>query len=388
MLQVFTSDALPGAGFHLVRARIEREDAQTSEGWGRDTDARLAQVKAVAEAVERADYQRLPASAFIAASCELQSFLDPRNLVRYRLAQFAYPQFPFAPFDPGQARWWLPASPVLGGPDTHAVADCVCSPRAFTADYRQALLTGVSSSGCATASRIEDAIERAALELLERDAFMRHWLAQVPGLEVRADTLPAAAAARIRRLMDAGCRAGVQCLVRGMHPTWFAWAQHEGLHFTCVGAGSGVDAAPALESALNELDTIALARLAGVPAEAIREEDVRRPAEHGALYATSGYFHRADRLLRDGECVAYAEVAASFSLPREALYANLQQAGHPLHWVDLSGKAPRVMLEGQPLHTVRVLAPGLIPIAFGYRRLPLGMVREYAAGCEAVHPFA
>lgn len=388
MLQVFTSDALPGAGFHLVRARIEREDAPPSEGWGRDTDARLAQVKAVAEAVERADYQRLPASAFITAACELASFLDPRNLVRYRLAQFAYPHFPFAPFDPAQARWWLPAAAVLGGADTHAVADCVCSPRAFTADYRQALLTDASSSGCATATRIEDAIERAALELLERDAFMRHWLAQVPGLEVRADTLPAAAAARIRRLMDAGCSAGVQCLARGMHPTWFAWAQHEGLHFTCVGAGSGLDAEAALEGALNELDTFALARLAGVPPEAIREEDVRRPTEHGALYATPGYFRRADRLLRGAECAAYADVADAFSLPREALYAKLQQAGHPLHWVDLSGEAPRVMLEGQPLHTVRVLAPGLIPIAFGHRRLPLGMVREYASGCEAVHPFA
>jgi ribosomal protein S12 methylthiotransferase accessory factor len=382
------SDALPQAGFQLVRARIEWTDAGPSEGWGRDEDPAVAQLKAIAEAVERSAYGRLPPGAFEAAARELAGFLDPATLVRYASAQYAAPGFPLHRFDPGERRWWLTARCLGNGAELAVLADCVCSPRAFDAAYRSRLVTYTSSSGCASGRSIEDALLRAVLELVERDAFMRHWLAQSAGTSVRPASLPGWAAARLDTLTAAGCRAGTQCLTRGVHPTWLAWAQHEGMHFTCVGAASALAAEPALRSALDELETQALARLSGVPADDIAPADVRRPADHGALYATPAWFRRADRILAAPESCAFGALAASFEVAPEALYAKLAAAGHAPCWVDLSIPAAATVLDGGPLYTVRALAPGLIPITFGHGLLPLGMVHTVADGGRLLHPFS
>lgn len=381
-------DALPDATFRLVSARIAWPDDGESEGLGRDEDPALAQLKALAEAVERQACVRLPASAVYGPAPPDCDTLLPDTLVRYTEAQYALPGFPCVRFDPRVPRWWLPARSALGEDVRQVAADFACGPQAFAPAYRERMLGRVTSSGSASGASLGEAVQRAVLELVERDAFMRHWFAQAPGRSVELSSLPSWAAARLRVLTDEGCRAGVQCLERGMHPTWLAWAQHEALHFTCVGAASGLDAEAALRSALGELDTQALARLAGVPPVPIAPGAVRTPGDHGALYATPDHFRAADALLLTTESVRYEAIAESFGLTPDALYTRMAAAGHAPWWVDLSLPEAAELLEGAPLHTVRAVAPGLIPIAFGCKLQPLGMVDAIAEGGRLLHPFS
>lgn len=381
-------DALPEAAFRLVQARIDWPDGTQSEGMGRDEDPPLAQLKALAEAVERQACVRLPASALHGPASVAGDPFPPDTLVRYTDAQYALPGFPCVRFDPQEPRWWVPARSALGPEERMVAADFACGPQAFAPAYRERMIGRVTSSGSASGTSIADAVQRAVLELVERDAFLRHWFAQVPGQAVEPASLPAWAAARLRVLTRQGCRAGIQCLQRGLHPTWLAWAQHEALHFTCVGAASGLDADEALRCALGELDTQALARLAGVPPRAIAPEHVRTPGDHGAIYAMPEYFRDADALLSATASVRYEAVAASFALDAEALYARLAAAGHGPWWVDLSLPEAADVLDGAPLYTVRAVAPGLIPMAFGCRLPPWGMAEELAEGGRRLHPFS
>lgn len=387
VLTVGPSDALPGAGFHLFSACIEWADAAPTQGWGRDADAGMARLKAVAEAVERAAYQRLPASAFEARAIDLDAFIAPTELVRYAPWQYAEAGFPLRPFRPEEARHWVPGLAQADGSPAAVPADCVCNPRAFEPCYRQRLLTYATTSGCASGRTVEDALVRAVLELVERDAFLRHWFAQAPGQAVIAASLPAWAHARLRRLQHAGCLAGVQCLTAGAQPTWLAWAQHDQAHFTCVGAACGLEPEPALTRALEELETTALARIEGVPAHAIEPAEVRSPADHAALYATRAYFRQADRLLLAPAAVRFAQAAQAFTPDAHALFDKLRLAGHPVYCVDLSMPEAETLVEGHPIHTVRAIAPGLIPLSFGQALQPFGMVDALADGARNIHPF-
>jgi ribosomal protein S12 methylthiotransferase accessory factor len=381
------SDALQDASFHLVHARIEWTDGAPTEGWGRDADHRIAQLKAVAEAVERSAYLRLPASAFEATASELRAFIAPTDLVRYAPWQYAQAGFPFHPFRPDERRCWVQGVAQADGSPVAVAADCICNPRAFDAAYRRRLLTYATTSGCASGRSRDDALLRAVLELVERDAFMRHWFAQTPGLAVRAGSLPAWAEARLLRLRQDGCQAGVQCLTAGVHPTWLAWARHEQAHFTCVGAACGLEAEAALGCALQELETAALARIDGAPTQAIDATQVRSPADHAALYATRESFHTADRLLLARDSVGFGDVAPGFAVDATGLYGKLRRAGHPVYCVDLSIADADTIFHG-PIRTVRAVAPGLIPMAFGVGLQPLGMIDVVADGAHDIHPFS
>jgi ribosomal protein S12 methylthiotransferase accessory factor len=245
-----------------------------------------------------------------------------------------------------------------------------------------------TSSGCASGASLDDAIARGTLELLERDAFMRHWFAQLPGDVLKPASLPTWCAARLEALRSRGCDAGVQCLTLGLHPTFLAWAQHRALHFTTVAAAAGLDAESALRCAMNEMETIAAARLHGDPAAAMQPAGVRSPSDHGALYASEAFFRRADAVLRAPSAqVRFADAELACRTHAHALYSRLRDHGHPVYWVDLSLPDASTALDGAPLYSVRTLAPGLIPIGFGERTQPFGMVAQVAVGGRFPHPF-
>ena len=388
-LEIIHNQTLGEANFMLVNARIKWSDGASSEGWGRDADLVGAQARAVGEAVERYAYTHLPSTAFSAAATSLDSFISPDLLVRYEDQQYACRSFPFARFDHQQTRWWLPAISATDGSATNVLADCVCNPRAFDPQYRSQLVTYASSSGCASGSQVGDAVLRATLELLERDAFMRHWFCQTPGTRILLESLPAWARLRFSALVAKGCTVGLQCLTLGSHPVWLAWAQHPVLSFTCIGTACALDGEAALQTTLNELETMALARVEGLPEPQIVAEDVRSPMDHAALYATPGFFRNADAVLREetGRLIRFADVATTFVETDQALYARLRSEGHPIHWVDLSAAEAATILDGQAIHTVRAVAPGLIPMAFGYGHQPLGMDSWGQQKGRSIHPF-
>ncbi|MCJ0764499.1 YcaO-like family protein [Variovorax terrae] len=387
-VELLCTDVLEQAAFKLVEAKIDWTSNVQSSGWGRDRDFETAKWKAINEAVERLCYTRLPRSIYSSAT-ELERYVEPAMFVRYLPRQYAMPDFKFAPFDALEPRHWVCAKRVRSDATNHILADFVCSPRAFDATYRRRLTTNASTSGCASSGSIDVAIMHATLELIERDAFMRHWFSQTSGYHISIPTLPQQFRSRINRLHEAGCRAGVQWLYMGTHPTWLAWAQHPTLFFTSIGSASGLNGELALETALNELETMALVRLEGVPEQSIQPSEVRGPADHAAIYSTKNYFQKADALWY-GEAPqrSFSDAAAAFETNSDALYQRLESAGHQLYWVDLTIPETRGILDGRTIYTVRVLSTHLIPMAFGYGRLPLGMDTWFRVNTPEIHPFA
>lgn len=388
--EVSLVDSLPGARFFIARAQVSWDSQTQTIGWGRSPQADVARRKALGEAAERHAFGRLPASAIWAQAGDLPDFVDPATQTGMEPAQYLAAGFPCSPFVPSESRWWLPASAVLGERSTWVLADCMCSPGAFDSAYRERLVTRATSSGCATANDQDTAICRATFELLERDAFMRHWFAQRAGSAIDLATLPAAFQQRFSTLREGGCSTGVQCLTLGQHPTLLAWAQHAGKHFTCIGTATGADAQEVLDAALCELEVPALARVMGVPEVLIEPGEVRTPADHSALYATAQYFRRADALWDFGsqKPASFDELQAAFAVSAEALYERLSLAGHALLWVDLSTAKSCSIPAGEPVHTVRVAAPGLIPLTFGSRLSPRAFDLWRAPGGSFIHPLA
>jgi len=417
-LQLSISDALPGASFALARADIRWSTAHATTGWGRDANPLTAQCKALGEAVERHAYARLPQACRNQAQAladDGEKYLSPVAMLGYAPEQYKQIDFPFAPYSEQQSYWWLPARHAIDQTSVWIVADLVCSPRAFEPDYRARLLTHATSSGCASATHIDTAAFQATLELVERDAYMRHWFAQQGGIAILPASLPGNFQARINALRAAGCSTGVQCLDLGRHPVWLVWAQHAPLHFTSIGLASGLDAEVALDTALSELETQAMARLEGVPPCAILPEQVHAPADHAALYATSACFERADalglgRLAKpEAEMQDFNRVVAGFHIGIPALYRRLARHGHPVYLVDLSVPEADALRRGAAgytaastldsmhtmhaihtiprIHTIRALAPGLIPLAFGREAMPLAMDSWRHPGSRFIHPF-
>ncbi|WP_420998327.1 YcaO-like family protein [Cupriavidus sp. 30B13] len=385
--EVRTLDVFDKPDFELVRAELFLNEQSKSTGWGRDADVEVAQHKAVGEAFERFAARQLPPS-HLAPALALPHYMHPDWLVRYASEQYERPGFPFTRFDRVQPRLWINATEVAGGTSVPVLADHVCMPGAFDKEYRAKLVTHASTSGCATATTVKDAILRATFEVIERDAFMRHWLRQQGGLPVAIPSLPVRFQTRLGRLEEQGCRVGVQCLTLGHHPVWLVWAQSAARHFTAIGTACGDNAERALESACSELETMALVRIEDVEWTPIEPQAVVTPGDHAALYATPRYFRMADALWDRtvADMIPFDDVAARCVIERDALFSKLASADCQVHWVDLT--PPDLGQDAPGLHSVRVLMPGAIPMSFGYGRMPLGMTLRYAKRATFPHPFA
>ena len=312
---------------------------------------------------------------------------DPRTLIAYSRGQYADAQFPFKPFDDGAEYLWLQSHSPIGGEPRWVPAEFVLHRTALPADYLDRCMTFSSSSGCASGVSQAMAQESALFELIERDAFMRHWFAQRGGIAVAQDTLPAAFAERVAALTSRGCRLTVQVLDLGVQPVWMVAIQHDDKHFTAVGAAAGLELDAVLHSAFSEAETAAYVRLAGMACEPIRPIQVTTPAQHADLYAQRKYYRRADALLAPTRMAAFDELAPPHRRDMSTVYAELASHGLDALWVDLSPANAPLTLAGERLVSGRMIVPGLIPIAFGASHQPYGMSRAVHRGARFPHPF-
>jgi ribosomal protein S12 methylthiotransferase accessory factor len=382
------SDGVPGLPFHLAMARVKPDSPTASSefSWGRDRNAWRAYDKAVAEATERYAY-RQPRPLRSARWAPGAGMCDPRTLIAYTRAQYANEQFPFKPFDPGADYLWVEARHPMGGVPRWVPAEFVLHRTALPADYLERCMTFSSSSGCASGVSEAMAQESALFELIERDAFMRHWFAQRGGIGVAPETLPSSFADRIDALIANGCRLVVQVLDLGVQPVWMVAIQHHGKHFTAVGAAAGLDLDAVLHSAFSEAETAAYVRLAGMDCKPIHPAQVATPAQHADLYAQRKYYRRADALLAPTRMAAFHELAPPHQREMRTVYAALGASGLEPLWVDLSVPNAPLTLTGERLVSGRMIVPGLIPIAFGASSQPLGMSRTVHRRARFPHPF-
>jgi ribosomal protein S12 methylthiotransferase accessory factor len=264
-------------------------------------------------------------------------------------------------------------------------ADCVHAACALP-EREDLPLARPTSSGCAADADLESAIERATYELIERDAFARHWLAQAAADRIAPETLPAHIRERIGALAAQGCDTSVLCMTKGLGPAILVLVRHTGRGFACAGSACGPDLASSIEHAFIEAEFAAIARCAAsARPKALAPRQATTPEDHANLYARRAHFRRADVLLGPADAsVAADDIPWPTSL--EQRLGNGADA-RPVYWVELTGKGAPRQLDGRPIRTVRVLVPGCIPLAFGYGSLPEAMVaHRVGAAARFPHP--
>lgn len=147
--------------------------ARSGAGAGRSREEAVG--AAVGEAIERYSASFIPHERLlVATAAELGSLApDPAGFGLFAESQYVLPGFAYTRFTRETLLPWIDALDLTTGDRTWIPADLVFLQDVGQPDRRR--IGYATSSGLACAATAEDALERALLELLERDAFMIAW---------------------------------------------------------------------------------------------------------------------------------------------------------------------------------------------------------------------
>ena len=208
-------------------------------GSGKGLDEISAHISAIGEAIERYSAARFRMADFKYASLgELSGdYVDPEKLVLYSKKQYGTPNFPFSPWRAKQKIHWARGEWL--GTQKPVWVPALVSYFNFSAPHEEQF-SQVSSNGLAAGQDNEDAAVRATYELIERDAMMLTWYAQLPCQRLSMDSQYRG---KMRLLIDDITARGIQLelylLDVGIHvPT-----------VVCLGIGDGITT-PAVSVAL------------------------------------------------------------------------------------------------------------------------------------------
>ena len=385
----WTATAVLAASPRAHRCRHHATEPEIGAGKGLTRTSAL--VSAVGEAVERYSAARFEAHPLRRASVrELaqhgEDHLDPGKLAAYSAAQLASPAFPHPRLDDDRAIEWIRGHWL----DTKAPVWVPALPTFF--DYPASMGEGfcqVTSSGLAAGPTLEDASLRAALELVERDAFMLTWMARLPGRRLGFDDAMRPAAREIvRQLAAFGARVGAWLLDAGTGvPTVLTVGFGDGVRWPGATVAIAAHQSPrrALERSLLEQAHVGpyLRRhlVRGERHIPERAEDVRTLLDH-ALYYFPPSRAAAFSFLDAGDPLPVSALEEPRELSLEALRRQLGSTGLRIALVDVTSPD----LASTPFRVVRALGPELCPIHFGHGLARLGNARLRAMARGAVNP--
>jgi ribosomal protein S12 methylthiotransferase accessory factor len=238
-----------------------------------------------------------------------------------------------------------------------------------------------TSSGCAVGSCLEEAILFGLLELIERDAFLLGWYG---GARLTEIDLASCRGAKLRAMVDRAQLHGYDVHAYDNRidlavpvVTALAVRRDGGPGALSFAAGASLDPETAVESALGEV----LTYIPQMPAQVVRRRaeleamaddytKVRHLADHSALFGLPRMVERAghylDRPVVSTMSELYPGGAEGLDLLDDLRHVQreLSRAGCDVIVVDQS--TPDQELMG--LRSVCTIAPGLLPIDFGWSR--------------------
>lgn len=363
---------------------------------GRSSDPRLAVLKTEAEAWERRGWGQLGACTE-ARYDAFTDAIDPRRIVAYGRHQYAWPQFPLTPFDPGANYLWCRGVDVAAGRDVWLLAECVHALAALPPEHRAKAYTNTSTSGVAAWTDAEGALCRAALELVERDAFLRAWLEHRPRPLIVAESLPAAARQRVAALAAAGHRVAIAQVGDELVPVYAVFLQATDRAFTAITAAADFNPEQALAKALDEAEGRAASATTASAPPLASARHVESPQDIQRLYQSRRFFRRSDFFAAGPSCERFGDAQPRFCSRWDELQGRFARRGLQLIAVDLTPAGAAVAQGRVPLHVVRAVLPGLLPIWFQHGLHPAAMP-AFAAARRAgrarrpaaslfVHPF-
>ena len=357
-------------------------------GAGKGGTTLKAMLTAVGEAVERYSAGRFDRENMVSATVSEMTgdLITPEETGLYSEAQYASPDFPFPRLDPGtpihwvRGRWldtgdpvWLPALPVYM--NYHAP--------------QGAHFSEVTSNGLSAGPTLGDAELGAALELIERDAFMMSWILRIPGRRVTFDaSIDASAREAARQLEERGVRVELYHLDVGLGiPTIVSVGYGDGVRWPGATMSLSAHMSPkvAIEKALWEQGHIGpfLRRLVfddkkPIPA---RPEDVVSMEDHALYYVPPARAH-AIAFLGEGGEVSASALPEPQEISRAALCRKVALAGLRIAVADVTSPD----LATTPFRVARALGAGFQQIHFGHALARLGNPRLVAMAKGPYNP--
>jgi ribosomal protein S12 methylthiotransferase accessory factor len=236
-----------------------------------------------------------------------------------------------------------------------------------------------TSSGLAAGLDLPSARRRAFRELVERDAFMMAWLRRISRERVAPHGAPDAARHMAAVLATRGWTTTWVNLTLDTLPVILCCLTHPHAGLT-VGAACAAQPAEALRRATVEALVLAL-RLRADDGERPLPHEVRTPRDHVLLHRDPARRPDHEFLYTSPDEIDLSDIPDREGEDLEALLDGL---GHAPLVADLS--LPAVC----PYRVVRALAPGLVPLTFGWRTDALGLprLRRGAAARPGWHPDA
>ncbi|WP_181446606.1 TOMM precursor leader peptide-binding protein [Streptomyces sp. NTH33] len=242
-----------------------------------------------------------------------------------------------------------------------------------------------SSNGCASGTSPQEALLHGMLELIERDAFLLCWYGGARLPEIDASTCEDE---EIQFILDRVARLGYRMRLFDMRvdipvPAVMAMAERldGGLGRLCFAAGASLDPVEAIRSAISEtasyipgMDERVEAKLPELRAMVEDYNRVHELTQHALLYGLPEMAETADFLLAARTPRSMDDLYGAWLRQRPStldltddvtfLLERIREAGSDVLAIDQT--CPEQAAAG--IHTLCVLAPGLIPIDFGWER--------------------
>jgi thiazole/oxazole-forming peptide maturase SagD family component len=318
----------------------------------------VAETIAIVEAVERYCGVSPPMVHWTGSTEEAtEPLVAPSELTLFSERQYAESGFAFKPVDKNTAIDWTWGFDVVAGCPVLVPTFCVWY--GYTNAYVRE-----SSSGVAAHSSRDQALVNATLELIERDAFMIHWLNRLSPPAIGMRDLPEGDAAIVRGVEDRGYVVHCLDITTDLDiPVTLALAvRQDGKRpALLVGAGASMDCNTALSKALGELGAAALGHSAHwvLPAE-LNIGEVFGLSDGARAYEHPGWLRHAEFLWKralDAEDESQRWPRKEPPVPTD-LVAHLAERGYRVIGIDITTKD----VASSPLKVVRSLVPGLQPL--------------------------
>lgn len=362
----------------------EQGDNETCSGKG--TNLRAAEISALGEGVERysGGCFRKDEVHFCSYDEIGRTKLHPERLVLYTPEQYA--GLPFARFDAKATMGWSTAYSLVRDSGTEVPSLAVFMNYPVAAPEER--ICDVSSNGLAAGPTLLQAVLAAALEVIERDAFLIAWYNELPCERIDPLTHPQ------KEIVDY-CRSygrrGVELQLYRL-PTDFPVHVFMGVGYQAgekdgpalvVGLGASFDAATAAGGALLEIGQVRPAlkqRLKTPETQQRMQELLANPSlvnsldDHSLLYAGNRSVHAFDFLFsRPTVAFDWQRNHQSDSERLQTLVDFLARQQSDFIYYNLTPPD----MEQLGLYTARVIIPDMQPIHFGEKNIRLGGSRLY-----------
>lgn len=306
-----------------------------------------AKLKAIAEGYERQRSAVVQWEVRSSANKLSEAWLDPRIVTPLTAEQ--YSKLPYLQkFHEELEIEWVRGHDHTGKPIMVPI-DLVFYP---IHNLERKLVVDTCSSGFSAFTNLDEAVNRGMLELIERDAMMRHWLEKTQPPQVNLRALPIHLQNRVDYWQKRGRKVSVLDLSQmGVIVTTVIITSDE---YPCFVSGAASTLGKFEEAAIkafHEAESRLIYGLNEPNPRRIMPAEVHSVLDHELLYAQSRDFHGHLQFLFDGLRSDIAPVA--HSTPSK-LAEDLE-----IVTVDVSE-------ESVPLKVVKVLSGKLIPINFGF----------------------